>query len=211
MGAGHASTSMGYAVGIKEGMRHCAAWRVPARLGQAARRTTPRGCSAQQDSTPLEQPPEGKVVAVIGDGAMTGGVAFEAIGQAGGSGDADRSGAERQRDVDRAQRGRAIAVLQPRALAPKAVARPRGCGGRPCAPAGEHWRGVRAPRPAAEGVDQGVLGAGPVVGGARLGLHGGDRRPRRARAARGAARGAGGGTPRGGAHRDGQGQGLRAG
>jgi 1-deoxy-D-xylulose-5-phosphate synthase len=56
MGAGHASTSIGYAVGIKEGMRHLA--------------------SAE----------DGKVVAVIGDGAMTGGVAFEAIGQAGGLG-----------------------------------------------------------------------------------------------------------------------------
>ena len=39
---------------------------------------------------------------------------------------------------------------------------------------------VRAPRPAAQGVDQGVLGAGPVVGGARLGLHRRHRRPRRA-------------------------------
>ncbi len=56
MGAGHASTSIGYAVGIKEGMRQ---------LGPES---------------------DGKVVAVIGDGAMTGGVAFEAIGQAGGLG-----------------------------------------------------------------------------------------------------------------------------
>jgi 1-deoxy-D-xylulose-5-phosphate synthase len=56
MGAGHASTSIGYAVGIKEGMRH------------------------------LKGEADGKVVAVIGDGAMTGGVAFEAIGQAGGLG-----------------------------------------------------------------------------------------------------------------------------
>jgi 1-deoxy-D-xylulose-5-phosphate synthase len=56
MGAGHASTSIGYAVGIKEGMRH------------------------------MGVEDEGKVVAVIGDGAMTGGVAFEAIGQAGGLG-----------------------------------------------------------------------------------------------------------------------------
>jgi 1-deoxy-D-xylulose-5-phosphate synthase len=55
MGAGHASTSIGYAVGIKEGMRQGA--------GE-----------------------NGNVVAVIGDGAMTGGVAFEAIGQAGGLG-----------------------------------------------------------------------------------------------------------------------------
>jgi len=56
MGAGHASTSIGYAVGLKEGMK---------RMGAAE---------------------SGKVVAVIGDGAMTGGVAFEAIHQAGGAG-----------------------------------------------------------------------------------------------------------------------------
>jgi 1-deoxy-D-xylulose-5-phosphate synthase len=56
MGAGHASTSIGYAVGIKEGMRHVGA------------------------------ETERKVVAVIGDGGMTGGVAFEAISQAGGLG-----------------------------------------------------------------------------------------------------------------------------
>ncbi len=57
MGAGHASTSIGYAVGLKEGMRHLD-----------------------------DEASGGKVVAVIGDGAMTGGVAFEAIGQAGGLG-----------------------------------------------------------------------------------------------------------------------------
>jgi 1-deoxy-D-xylulose-5-phosphate synthase len=56
MGAGHASTSIGYAVGIKEGMK----------------------LAGHTDA--------GKVVAVIGDGAMTGGVAFEAIHQAGGLG-----------------------------------------------------------------------------------------------------------------------------
>jgi 1-deoxy-D-xylulose-5-phosphate synthase len=55
MGAGHASTAIGYAVGIKEAMRH----------GHA---------------------PNGKVVAVVGDGALTGGVAFEAVHQAGGLG-----------------------------------------------------------------------------------------------------------------------------
>ena len=53
MGAGHASTAIGYAVGIKEAMR--------------------QGCGE-----------DGKVVAVVGDGAMTGGVAFEAVHQAGG-------------------------------------------------------------------------------------------------------------------------------
>ena len=56
MGAGHASTSIGYAVGLKEAMR----------------------LRGELDA--------GKVVAVIGDGAMTGGVAFEAIHQAGGAG-----------------------------------------------------------------------------------------------------------------------------
>jgi len=61
MGAGHASTSIGYAVGIKEGMRHLA---------------------EEADGSKAD----GNVVAVIGDGAMTGGVAFEAIGQAGGMG-----------------------------------------------------------------------------------------------------------------------------
>src|SRR6266511_2526599 len=55
MGAGHASTSIGYAVGLKEAMLRG--------LGE-----------------------DGHVVAVIGDGAMTGGVAFEAIHQAGGLG-----------------------------------------------------------------------------------------------------------------------------
>jgi 1-deoxy-D-xylulose-5-phosphate synthase len=55
MGAGHASTSIGYAVGIKEAMR--------------------RGHGE-----------DGHVVAVVGDGAMTGGVAFEAVHQAGGAG-----------------------------------------------------------------------------------------------------------------------------
>jgi len=55
MGAGHASTAIGYAVGIKEAMR----------AGHA---------------------PDGHVVAVVGDGAMTGGVAFEAVHQAGGLG-----------------------------------------------------------------------------------------------------------------------------
>ncbi|MGH2906961.1 MAG: 1-deoxy-D-xylulose-5-phosphate synthase [Solirubrobacterales bacterium] len=55
MGAGHASTSISYGVGLKEAMR----------MGQG---------------------PDGKVVAVIGDGAMTGGVAFEAIHNAGGLG-----------------------------------------------------------------------------------------------------------------------------
>ena len=72
MGAGHASTSVSYAVGLKEAMR--------------------RGVGE-----------DGRVVAVIGDGALTGGVAFEALHNAGGHGPADRDRGERQRDVDRAR------------------------------------------------------------------------------------------------------------
>jgi 1-deoxy-D-xylulose-5-phosphate synthase len=53
MGAGHASTSIGYAVGLKEAMRKG--------IGE-----------------------DGSVVAVIGDGALTGGVAYEALHHAGG-------------------------------------------------------------------------------------------------------------------------------
>ena len=53
MGAGHASTSIGYAVGLKEAMR--------------------KGVGEQ-----------GRVAAVIGDGALTGGVAYEALHAAGG-------------------------------------------------------------------------------------------------------------------------------
>ncbi|MDP9188555.1 MAG: 1-deoxy-D-xylulose-5-phosphate synthase, partial [Actinomycetota bacterium] len=53
MGAGHASTSIGYGVGLKEAMR--------AGIGE-----------------------DGKVVSVIGDGALTGGVAYEALHHAGG-------------------------------------------------------------------------------------------------------------------------------
>src|SRR6187200_3748289 len=53
MGAGHASTSIGYAVGLKEAMRKG--------IGE-----------------------DGYVVAVIGDGALTGGVAYEALQNAGG-------------------------------------------------------------------------------------------------------------------------------
>ncbi|MDP9346276.1 MAG: 1-deoxy-D-xylulose-5-phosphate synthase [Actinomycetota bacterium] len=56
MGAGHASTAIGYAVGLKEAMR----------------------LRGETDA--------GKVVAVAGDGSMTGGVAFEAMHQAGGLG-----------------------------------------------------------------------------------------------------------------------------
>jgi 1-deoxy-D-xylulose-5-phosphate synthase len=61
MGAGHASTAASYAVGIKEAMR------LRDKLG-----------------LPTDEHPDARVVAVVGDGAMTGGVNFEALLNAGG-------------------------------------------------------------------------------------------------------------------------------
>jgi 1-deoxy-D-xylulose-5-phosphate synthase len=87
MGAGHASTSIGYGVGIKEGMRHMARMH-DARTANAtgASAADAAGVSSGGTGAGEEGVRDGKVVAVIGDGAMTGGVAFEAIGQAGGLG-----------------------------------------------------------------------------------------------------------------------------
>jgi 1-deoxy-D-xylulose-5-phosphate synthase len=97
MGAGHASTSIGYAVGIKEGMRHlaAAAQESAQAVGTSAGTSTPgaaeigtpnQGDTQASGATRQVAASAGRVVAVIGDGAMTGGVAFEAIGQAGGLG-----------------------------------------------------------------------------------------------------------------------------
>ena len=179
MGAGHASTAIGYAVGIKEAMR--------------------RGHGE-----------DGKVVAVVGDGAMTGGVAFEAVHQAGGEGTPivvllNDNGMSIAPNV-----GATVAVLQPRAAQSKAVARAGGLRGRADQAARRDRRGIRAARASRQGVDQGVLGARPVVGGARLRLHGRHRRPRRPRATPGAAGGAGRRPSRRRPLRDRQGQGIRA-
>ncbi len=91
MGAGHASTSIGYGVGIKEGMRHLARVRDAAAQGvslsSGADAAAAKGTASAGTGTGAgEEVGDGKVLAVIGDGAMTGGVAFEAIGQAGGLG-----------------------------------------------------------------------------------------------------------------------------
>ena len=69
---------------------------------------------------------DGKVVAVIGDGALTGGVAYEALHNAGGLADADRDRPERQRDVDLAQRRRPLALLPARPPEPAPLPRARG-------------------------------------------------------------------------------------
>jgi 1-deoxy-D-xylulose-5-phosphate synthase len=67
MGAGHASTAASYAVGIKEALR---------RRAQIA--------AARGGDSEVDPDLDGRVVAVVGDGAMTGGVAFEALHNAGG-------------------------------------------------------------------------------------------------------------------------------
>ena len=146
MGAGHASTSIGYAVGIKEGMR--------------------QGAGEQ-----------GKVVAVIGDGAMTGGVAFEAIGQAGGLGTPivvvlNDNGMSIAPNV-----GAMSKYFNRVRLNPKLWHAREGVEGGLARLPGGIGAALRADRAAAEGVDEGLLGARPVVGGARLGVHGRRRRP----------------------------------
>ena len=179
MGAGHASTSIGYAVGLKEDM--CA-------------------------PSPVD---DGKVVAVIGDGAMTGGVAFEAIHQAGGMGlplvvVLNDNGMSIAPNVGALSRYFTRVRLKPKLWHTREnVETRRQRAARPRSP-------IRALRPEDEGVDQGVLGAGPALGGARLGLHRRHRRPRRARPAPRAAQRAGRRAPGARPHRHRQGQGLRA-
>ena len=128
MGAGHASTSIGYAVGIKEAMLR-------------------------------EGTEDGKVVAVIGDGAMTGGVAFEAVSQAGGLGTPivvilNDNGMSIAPNVGALSRYMNRVRLDPglwearEGVEEKLTKLPAG-----------HRRRVRAPRPALQGVREGVLGA----------------------------------------------------
>ena len=123
---------------------------------------------------------DGRVVAVIGDGAMTGGVAFEALHQAGGLGTPivvvlNDNGMSIAPNVGALSRYFNRVRLNPKLWKAREDVE-RGLTKLP----GGIGAALRAPRPAAEGVDQGVLGARPVLGGARLGLHGRHRRPRRA-------------------------------
>ncbi len=128
MGAGHASTAIGYAVGLKEAMRH----------GHG---------------------PDGHVVAVAGDGALTGGVAFEAVHQAGGLGTPivvvlNDNGMSISPNVGAMSRYFNRVRLYPKLW----HAREEVEGGLTKLP-GRDRRRVRALRPALQGVDQGVLGA----------------------------------------------------
>ncbi len=179
MGAGHASTSIGYGVGIKEAMR--------------------RGDGA-----------DGKVVAVIGDGAMTGGVAFEAIHQAGGLGTPlvvilNDNGMSIAPNVGALSRYFNRVRLEPglwkarEGVEEKLTRLPAGIGARFERLGPQLKESIKA-----------LWASGPVLGGARLGLHGRHRRPRRPhpppRAARRLRGRAAGRHPL----RDGQGQGLLA-
>ena len=181
MGAGHASTSIGYAVGIKEAMRHLD-----------------------------DERSKGKVVAVIGDGAMTGGVAFEAIGQAGGLGTPmvvvlNDNGMSIAPNVGALSRYFNRVRLNPKLWHARSgveggLTRLPGSIGSAFERLGpqlkESIKAFWAPGLFWEELDWAYMGV----------IDGHDVRA----SARGAARGAGGRTPGGGSRRDRQGQGLRA-
>ena len=181
MGAGHASTAIGYAVGIKEAMR--------------------RGHGE-----------DGHVVAVVGDGALTGGVAFEAVHQAGGEGTPivvvlNDNGMSIAPNVGALSRYFNRIRLNPKLW----HAREGFEGGLTKLPVGIGAAFERFGPHVKESI-KAFWAPGTVVGGARLRLHRRDRRPRRTRAPARAARGAGRAEPaRGRPLRDRQGQGLRAG
>ena len=125
--------------------------------------------------------PDGHVVAVIGDGALTGGVAFEALHNAGGMDIPivivlNDNGMSIAPNVGALSRYFNRVRLNPglyraREEIEESLTRP----------AGRHRRAHRADRPAAEGVDPVAVGAGPVLRGARSRLRRGDRRARRRR------------------------------
>ena len=179
MGAGHASTSIGYGVGIKEAMR--------------------RGDGE-----------DGRVVAVIGDGAMTGGVAFEAIHQAGGLGTPlvvllNDNGMSISPNVGALSRYFNRVRLEPglwkarEGVEEKLTKLPAGIGAAFERLGPQFKESIKA-----------FTSPGLLVGGARLGLPRRDRRPRRPRAAPRAEVGVRGRAARRRALRDRQGQGLRA-
>ena len=180
MGAGHASTSIGYAVGLKEAMR--------------------KGIGT-----------EGHVIAVIGDGALTGGVAYEALHNAGGLETPivivlNDNGMSISPNVGALARYFQRFRLNPtlyharEGVEERLTRLPLGLGGT-----------IERLGPGDQGGDQGLRGAGAPVRGARSGLRRRDRRPRRGSAAPGDRRRPG--RPAAGRrpHPHGQGQGLRRG
>ena len=156
MGAGHASTSIGYAVGLKEAMRKG--------IGE-----------------------DGKVVAVIGDGALTGGVAYEALHAAGGLQTPivivlNDNGMSISPNVGALSRYFNRVRLNPRlyhareGVEDRLTKLPLGLGKR-----------IERLGPEIKSAIKAYWAPGLLLRGARPRLHGRDRRPRRARPARGAA------------------------
>ncbi len=151
---------------------------------------------------------DGEVIAVIGDGALTGGVAYESAAARRRARDAGRDRPQRQRDVDLAERRGALPYFNRVRLNPRLFhARedveerltklPMGLG-----------RRIERLGPG-QVCDQGLLGARALLRGARPRLHGRDRRPRCRRPALGAAPGARRRAPGRRPHPHRQGQGLR--
>ena len=181
MGAGHASTSA-------------------SRTRSASRRRCARGAA-----------PNGKVVAVIGDGALTGGVAFEALLNAGGL-DVPIVIVVNDNGMSIAPNVGALSRLFNRMrLNPKLYhARedveetltklPAGIGSK-----------IERLGPILKESLKAYWAPGLLLRGARPRLRRRDRRPRREGAPQGDQRGARGGPARGRALQDGEGQGLRAG
>ena len=180
MGAGHASTSIGYAVGLKEAMRKG--------IGE-----------------------DGKVVAVIGDGALTGGVAYEALHAAGGLQTPivivlNDNGMSISPNVGALSRYFNRVRLNPRlyhareGVEDRLTKLPLGLGKR-----------IERLGPEIKSAIKAYWAPGLLLRGARPRLRRRDRRPRRRRPARGAARGLRRRPPGRRPHPHGQGQGLRAG
>ena len=151
IGTGHASTSIGYGLGLVEAAR-------------------------------LAGSSEGTVVCVVGDGALTGGVAFEALNQVGQLAHAAGRRPQRQPDVDQAQRGRPAALPQPHPSRPRPHPPARGLRAQRPADPGHRRPRVRAGQ-GRQGVDEGPARARHALRGAGLRLHRRRRRPRHARPA----------------------------
>ena len=170
----------------------CAIARVRARHhGRRARLDRDRLRRRDQGGDAAGDGEDGHVVAVVGDGAMTGGVAFEAVHQAGGEGTPivvvlNDNGMSIAPNVGALSRYFNRVRLNPKLWHAREGVEER---------ADQAARPGSAPRSSGSGphVKESIKAfwaPGPVVGGARLRLHGRDRRPRRPRAAARPARGA---------------------
>ncbi|MFA5808832.1 MAG: 1-deoxy-D-xylulose-5-phosphate synthase [Thermoleophilia bacterium] len=78
VGTGHSSTSISYGVGLQEAIRLAAAQKELAGI-----EATIEGVHDKVKREGIDETPSGHVACVIGDGALTGGIAYEALNQAG--------------------------------------------------------------------------------------------------------------------------------